>query len=380
MPPERVSLFLSADQAEALAAWKSSESNVASLYLPADADGAHRDALDRLLRESAAAGEPGAARDLALIAAFVRESFVPGARRGLCVHSCVKYGVFAAFGSPEPFLPSLTVSRRPFLRPLNDARGRCYRFLSLQLDAENARFAEVHLGEAETIQTARGRFEGPRLAELAARAGDLFRARRADRLVVGGSPERFAALEPLLDHALQARLIHESLLGPERPLEEVVERIRFNEREAQKVREDVLVTHFLDSLTRGLAVSGLERVAERLQQGGVKRLLVRDGWAKMGRCCGSCGRLSVSHRSCPWCFRATAPVLDLVAELIDRAAAVGVEVFRVVADPRFDGAGRIGAELTSPAPAPAPVPAARALQARFALKDGRRSEFRLRAA
>jgi hypothetical protein len=72
-------------------------------------------------------------------------------------------------------------------------------------------------------------------------------------------------------------------------------------------------------------------------------------------------------------------VLDLVAELCDQAVAAGVDVFRVARDPRFDGIGRIGAELSVPAHR-APAPAPRALRGLFALKDGRASPLRPRFA
>ena len=94
-----------------------------------------------------------------------------------------------------------------------------------------------------------------------------------------------------------------------------------------------------------------------------------DGYAKMGRCCPACGRLSVNHRSCPFCFRATAPVLDLVAELTDRAAAAGVEVLLVNGDARFDAAGRIGVCLAvHRTQRRAEVPEGRALRGLFAQK------------
>ncbi len=41
------SLFLSADRADALSAWRSREANVANLRLPVDAAGAYPAALDR---------------------------------------------------------------------------------------------------------------------------------------------------------------------------------------------------------------------------------------------------------------------------------------------------------------------------------------------
>jgi hypothetical protein len=140
--------------------------------------------------------------------------------------------------------------------------------------------------------------------------------------------------------------------------------------EARKVREAKLIQRFLDDLSDGVAVAGLEAVAAALQQGRASLLLVREGYAKMGRCCPACGRLSVDHRSCPWCFRTTAPVMDLVAELAERAEAAGIEVFRVAADARFDAAGRIGVCLSARKAAARrkDVPTARALRGLFALK------------
>lgn len=380
MPQDNPSLFLSAEKAEALASWKSSEPNVASLHLPVDTSGAYPATLDRLIKENAASIPAGAKRDLELVSAFVRGSFVPGHRRGLCVYACSKYGIFEAFAAPEPFTASLTFSNRPYLRPLNDLRRRYYRFLSVQADADEARFTEIHLGEAAPLDVMAGHFHGKGLRPLAERANGLCRLRGADRFVVGAEPGLAAALEPLLEPDVQGRLIHESLLGPDRPLEAVVERVRHNELKAMALREDVLVSHFLEELANGGAVAGLERVAEALQQGCVRRLFLREGWAKMGRCCAACGRLSVDHRSCPWCFRQTDAVLDLVEELADRAAAAGVEVCRVARDPRFDGAGRIGAELAVPsASLKAPAPA-RAPRGRFTIRDGRRSTPRPRPA
>ena len=64
--------------------------------------------------------------------------------------------------------------------------------------------------------------------------------------------------------------------------------------------------------------------------------------------------------------------MDLVSELAARAAAAGVEVFRVREDARFDAAGKIGVTIAAPtAPRRAVVPVGRALRGRFALKTGR---------
>jgi hypothetical protein len=371
MSSDSLSLFLSRERAEALAAWRSSELNVVSLYLPVDESGVYPAILDRLIREAPAADPRarGLTQDLERLSRFVRSRFVPGARRGLCAFSCVKYGVFEAFASPEPFHASLTVADLPELGPLSAARRQYRRFLVLLADGSGARFMESHLGEWEELESLTGDFAGGDLARLSSRAEHWRVARGAELLVLGASATIHAALEPLLTARLRDGLIHEPVLAPDRPNQAVIERIAHNEREARKVRESVLVERFVVELGEGGAVAGLEAVAAALQQGCVQVLLVAGGYAKMGRCCPACGRLSVDHRSCSWCFRATEPVLDIVAELAERAAAAGVEVFRVAADRRLDAAGRIGACLAVPGAArPADVPMGRALRALFATK------------
>src|SRR5262249_20375004 len=114
------SLFLSAERADALSAWRSPEANVVTLRLPVDEAGAYPSTLERLLRE-APVSDPALkalGMDIDRIARFVRGEFVPGPRRGLCVVSCAKYGVFETFASPEPITASLTASARAELSPL----------------------------------------------------------------------------------------------------------------------------------------------------------------------------------------------------------------------------------------------------------------------
>lgn len=383
MTSDPPSLFLDAERFDALTDWRSPETNVVSLYLPVDAAGAYPAALTRLIRESSTA-DPALRRlsnDLERAERFVRGQFVPGGRRGLCVFSCLKYGIFEAFASPEPFSPSLTASRKPALGPLAAVCRQRKRFLVLLVDERRARFLDVHLGEWQELESLPGDFAPGSLAPLAVRAEHWRRVRRCDRFVLGAPAPAHAELESLLGEELLDGLILEPLLGPDRPNEAVTERVAHNESEARKVRQEVLVQRFLDELRDGGAVAGLEPAAAALQQGCAKLLLVQDGYAKMGRCCPSCGRLSVSHRSCPWCFRATEPVINLVAELADRASAAGVEVFHVDAHARFDAAGRIGVCLSVPPSAKkADVPTGRALRALFALKDGRESLLRPKTA
>jgi len=381
MSSEIATLFLSAARAEALGSWRSPEPNIVSLHLPVDAAGSYPAALDRLLKEAPRhdARLKSLDRDIEAVSRYVRGQFVPGLRRGLCVYSCAKSGAFEAFSTPIPLKASLTADKRPDLRPMAALAAEYSRFLVLLADERRARLIETYLGESLEIAVLEEDFSAKALAGLAKRAEDLRRSTRAGRFVLGAEPKLQERLIGLLSPEIKNILILEPLLGPDRPLEAVSDRIAHNEREARKVRQSVLVRRFLDELRQGGAVAGLEESASALQQGCVKLLLIGEGYAKMGRCCPSCGRLSVDHRTCPWCFRATDSLLDLVEELADRAAAAGVEVFRVRGDAGFNAVGRIGVQLAAqPAPQRPKVPESRALKARFATKDGSASPLRPR--
>ena len=378
MPP--APLFLSAARIEALAAFHSQEPDAVSLHLAVDHGGLYPSALHQLTAD--ARRDPRMkllGRDLDRIEHFIAAEFVPGPHRMAAVFSCAKRGLFESFALPQPFKNSLTVGPTLDLRPLTALGGQYHRFVALLLGPAKARFVELHMGQAFELDTLEGDFIGlDGLGAGAARAATLARERRFDRRILCAPPNLEAALVPLLDSTLQTDLILEPVLSPDRPTDAVLERVIHNEQQARRVRESVLVHRLLDEARQGGAVTGLEAVAAAVQQGCVSRVLVRDGYAKMGRSCPKCGHLSVDHRSCPWCFRATEMVLDVVGELVSRSLDLGVEIYRVMHDPRFDGVCRIGAELKVPVAKPAEPPTSRALRGHFATKDGRPSPLRPR--
>ncbi len=378
MPPPL--LFLSAARIEALAAFRSQDADAVTLHLAVDGGGLYPSTLHQLASD--ARRDPSMrllGRDLDRIEKFIASEFVPGPHRMAAVYSCAKRGLFETFALPQPFKSTLTVGESLDLRPLIALGGQYHRFVALLLGPGKARFVELHMGQALELDEMQGDFnslEG--LASVASRAATLARERRYDRLILGAPPALEAAITPLLDPALQKELILEPVLGPERPVEAVLERILHNERQARSVRESVLVHRLLDEARQGGAVTGLEGVVAAVQQGCVARVLVRDGYAKMGRACPKCGHLSVNNRSCPWCFCGTDMVLDLVSELGDKALAAGCELYRIMYDARFDSVCRIGAELKVPLDKPAAASRSRALRGHFAMKDGKPSPLRPR--
>lgn len=373
-------LFLSAARIEALAAFRSLESDAVTLHLAVDAGGLYPSTFHQLAND--ARRDPAMkalGRDLDRIEKFVASEFVPGPHRMAAVYSCAKRGLFETFALPQPFRSSLSAGETLDLRPLSALAGQYNRFMALLLGPAKARFIELHMGQALELEPMEGAFEGlDGLGAVALRAATLARERRFDRLILGAASSLESALVPLLDPALQKDLILEPVLGPERPVEAVLERVLHNERQARSVRESVLVHRMIDETRKGGAVMGLEAVAAAIQEGTAARVLVRDGYAKIGRSCPKCGHLSVANRSCPWCFCATDMVLDLVSELGNKALDAGCELYRVMYDARFDSVCRIGAELKVSLNKPAAAPTSRALRGVFAMKDGKPSPLRPR--
>jgi len=373
-------LFLSAARIEALAAFRSLEPDAVTLHLAVDAGGLYPSTFHQLASD--ARRDPRMktlGRDIDRIEAFIKSEFVPGPHRMAAVYSCAKRGLFETFALPQPFKSTLSVGETLDLRPLTALAGQYNRFMALLLGPAKARFVELHMGQAVELEAMRGDFDGlDGLGAVAQHAATLARERRFDRLILGAPDAISSAFLPLLDPALQKDVILEPVLGPERPVEAVLERVLHNERQARSVRESVLVHRLLDASRQGGAVIGLEAATTAIQEGTAARVLVRDGYTKMGRACPKCGHLSVANRSCPWCFCPTDMVLDLVSELGNKALDAGCELYRIMHDARFDGVCRIGAELKVAVNKPAAPPTSRALRGHFAMKDGKPSPLRPR--
>lgn len=373
-------LFLSAARIEALAAFRSLEPDAVTLHLAVDGGGLYPSTFHQLASD--ARRDPRMktlGRDIDRIETFIKSEFVPGPHRLAAVYSCAKRGLFETFALPQPFKSTLSAGETLDLRPLTALAGQYNRFMALLLGPDRARFVELHMGQAVELAAMNGDFDGlDGLGAVAQHAATLSRERRFDRLILGAPDAVSSAFLPLLDPALQKDVILEPVLGPERPVEAVLERVLHNERQARSVRESVLVHRLLDAARQGGAVIGLEAATNAIQEGTAARVLVRDGYTKMGRACPKCGHLSVANRSCPWCFCPTDMVLDLVSELGNKALDAGCELYRIMHDARFDGVCRIGAELKVAVNKPAAPPTSRALRGHFAMKDGKPSPLRPR--
>ena len=263
-------------------------------------------------------------------------------RRGpLAAFSCEKQGLWRVFPLNLPPRPGLTVGAKPYLAPLLSLTDQHQRY-GVAVLGSRPRFLEAYLGSLEE-RTADLETSDP--TKLASALEALTRRQGLQRLILVAPDELRSKLQGRLHTLLQDNLILDSSLDPEMDDEAVAERLLAREREAREVREQVLAARLLDEAAAGRGVTGLAGTLAAFREGRVRRLIVRDGFAKLGRSCAGCGRLSFEESRCVLCGRSTEIMFDLVGELVDRTLKAGGEAITLFHKSPLDNVGRIGAEL-----------------------------------
>lgn len=288
--------------------------------------------------------------DVRRVEKYLAEEFEPGAFPGLAIFSAKRFGLWRVCPLPEPVHDRLVIDQKLQLAPLLAQADQHHRFGVLLAGPERARFLEVFMGQVREydnmVQPAAGAEGHAYVKTISESLEALSRNQAFQRVVIGVSPSLSLPLVNHLHTQLQQNLILDAELDPDATAQAVLARITACESEARKVRESVLVHRLLDAAqTTKLASLGLERTLAALRAGRLRLLLARDGFAKMGRACAACGRLSLDETKCVDCRHSTEAVFNLVAEMIDRALSTGVEVFRLHHDSPLDNLGKIGAEL-----------------------------------
>ena len=323
-----------------------------SVYLDLGPRGDAPAAFSALLKRSGACLlKPEFDEDLKRISLYLKEEFQPGPCRGLALFSAGGSGLWRALPLPQPARSAVFLDDHAALGPLLSLTDQYHRFGVALLGEGHARFLEVFMGgvqEHADLALSRGSGEPGAFAKKAAcTLQSLSRRRGFQRLILAAPPE----VEPLFIDQLHAfarnSLIIDGSLDIGFDRTQVLERVMVRETEARWVRESVLAHRLLDAAASGeAAVLGLEGTLHAFRRGLVKVLYVRDGYAKLGRLCGYCGRLSLLEARCLGGRKPTEAVFDVVGELIERAQEQGREVFRLFQPTPLDNHGRIGAELS----------------------------------
>lgn len=344
--------MITAKQLSELLSFKTPAANVLSAYFelePGDDAPALARRLERMTEKSQVL--QALREDVELVARYLVEEFEPGRARAVAIFSSKRFGLFRVCHLTQPVKTALIVDNAPALKPLVSITDQHHRFAVALVGPRSARFFEAFLGrgreyEEHALNASAYPDAAAYVKAVADKLEELSRNQGCQRVVVGVAEDLSRALLGRLHSTVQQNLIVDNTLAPDATCAEVVDRIASCETEARKVRESVLAHRLVDSAkTTRSAVIGLDRVLDAFQKGTVKVLLVRDGFAKMGRSCPRCNELSIGWNKCVTCNTPTEAVFNLVGELIHRALERGCEVVRLMHETPLDNLGRVGAEL-----------------------------------
>lgn len=285
--------------------------------------------------------------------------------RGLAIFSSKRFNLLRVCALPQPVRTKITLDAKPNLLPLLNQADQHLRYGVLIVRGAEASFYEYFMGRLRELpeQMLRAGESGSAAALMSAaatRADQLARQLGLQRLIVAARPNVERGLVDLLHRTLQDNIIVDNLLI-DLPAEEIRSRIALAEDQARRVRETVLAHRLMDG-GPGHSAVGLRATLQAAEHRRLKTLLVRDGFAKLGRRCLSCDRLSLNDPKCVMCTGATETVFNLAEELIERALDQGAEVFRLQHQTPLDNLGSIGAELRE-TPAPKAAGAAKSVSA-----------------
>lgn len=332
-----------------LVAFKTPSLSVLSIYLDLEAVREPVAALKALRKTLDDAAASAAADDFAKIEREL-ESFDAGDAKGLAIFSSRRFGLFRVCALPQRVKPMAILEHTPSLKPFLNLIDQHQRYGVALVGGKSARFLEFFMGglrelpehslSAEDAPGGKAAF----YKAVAEKVDALARSRGFQRLIVGADADVEKGLSDQLPRALLDNLIVDAELRSDMDAEEVRGRISDAERQARQVREQVLAHRLLDT-PRADSARGLRDVLFAVSQNKIKTLLVREGFAKLGRRCPSCGFLSQADPKCLNCRAATVTVFNLIEEIVARALEQGAEVFRLQSPTPLDNIGHIGAEL-----------------------------------
>ncbi|MDQ4004712.1 MAG: hypothetical protein M3135_00210 [Actinomycetota bacterium] len=372
---------LGSDVLRRVAAWRTDDAPITSLYL--DLDGRRRprraeyvrraeDLTRRACEDSEGEDRRGflsVRADRKRITSYVRDRLERrGSVRGLAAFSSSAAGLWEAVTLPRPVRDGVRIGPRPHLLPLESLFEVAETFCTAIVDREKARILISRLGRIEDVTSVldeipgrhdqggwaqarhRRHIEDHVLRHLKHVAGALLRLHERHRfshLVLAGPEETVAELERGLHDYVRRTILGHTSLSMAAPLSTVLERAVELEHVLGERRERQAVERLVQEVKTGTgrAASGMDETLLALEEGRVETLLIMSDLEASGARCSSCGHLSAAATRCPVCGGEVAPVPDLAEVAVEEALRGRCRVETVAASDELRGVGGIGALL-----------------------------------
>ncbi|MCS6803367.1 MAG: Vms1/Ankzf1 family peptidyl-tRNA hydrolase [Chloroflexota bacterium] len=261
--------------------------------------------------------------------------------KSVALFSCTPRELWIQLPLPVLVAESVSLGRRPYLRPLLDVLDEHERYAVALVDKEKARLFTIFLGEIDSRATIEDLVPGKHeqggwsqanfqrhheahvywhLKRVAEGLSVLLRQRPFDRLVLAGPDEATSELRRILPRPLQQRLVATVPAELFLSEQEILEKTRAIEEQVEREAEKRLVDEVIEtSANGGRAIYGLGPTVEAVWLGRVHHLLVAEGLRLAGSECPACGWVGVDRpATCPSCGAAPTPFEDIVERLIER--------------------------------------------------------------
>jgi peptide subunit release factor 1 (eRF1) len=298
------------------------------------------------------------------------------AARSLALFSCAPDDFFRTFPLSLPIGSRARALNRPYVKPLVDLWDNYANIGVALVDKQAVRLFDFHLGalreelqaEGEAVRhtkrgggsQAPGRKGGAigqtryaeelaerNLRESAAAATQFFRRVSVRRILLGGTEANLARFIALLPKQLQSLVEGTFAIEMNAPHAQVLERAMHVAQDVEHRKEERLVEAMVTAAAKGKAgVVRLDDTLEAVYAGGVRTLIVQEGFRAPGYRCQQCQYLTTQQlQSCPFCGSEFQRIEDAVELAISKVLENNGEVLVMRDIPALERAGHIGGLL-----------------------------------
>lgn len=344
--------MISRDQIQTLIDRQANGSNVLSVFLDMSVNSNNKRTYQIFLnQERANFAELDSDRDghhrEAVGAAFARldewlDTRFDEAKKGVAFYTSLDGEWSEGHHVSVPLPNRLVVGERPVVAPLVEIVERYHHHGVVVVDREHLRLLSVYLDQtlheqevttepypaahdvkrggfsAKDYQARKAEETKHFFREFADEVADFVRRHRPDDLSLLGTHENVKHFREFLPAAIDEKVIHTDRISIEATPAEIRRKLapifdrQLEQEEAQAVdllRDRVRESH--------LAVAGLDKTLEQLQEGKVEVLVIGRGLSERGGRCGKCGFvLARTDGDCPYCGGRVENSLDLGEEII----------------------------------------------------------------
>ncbi|MFA6296673.1 MAG: host attachment protein [Patescibacteria group bacterium] len=286
--------------------------------------------------------------------------------KGMAFYASPSKNFWSIYKFPCPIKTGAYVEKNVHIEQLLQVLDELERYCVVVCDKEKAKIFTVFLGVIQDFSYIFDEFPGKHdqgglaqqnqashteehvrqhLKKINEQLFKFWKEKGFDRLILAGSKEVLPELKKVLHTELKNRVVGEFFTELFKPNEHFLEQSLVVQEKVERQNEKKLVDELNNSLNGQLAVAGLKKVLDAIQERDIKALLVDSKLSTTGKKCPNCDFLGLDEVVCPYCSFKTEDVKDVVDELVQKAYSHRAKIEFVENNEVLAGMGGIGAML-----------------------------------